>query len=195
MEKNAAQVILDRTAQFFNTLLNGAAAPAPDASGMPAAPQKMMEAKLKDGTVVEVTDMNVGGVVTIAGMPAPVGEHILEDGTKIILADNGVISEIEMPLVAPIPAAPTEDMSAKFAAFESATNEKFASYENKFADYEVKLSQANKVIQGLMDISKLLVEAPQGKPDSAVPIGNNFAAQTPVDPKEKWNILSKQLCS
>ena len=101
-----------------------------------------------------------------------------------------------MPQAAPAPAMPPmEDMSAKFAAFESATNEKFASYENKFAEYEVKLSQANKVIQGLMDISKLLVEAPQGKADSAVPVSNNFAAVTPEDPKEKWNLLSKQLCS
>jgi hypothetical protein len=90
---------------------------------------------------------------------------------------------------------PMEDMSAKFAAFESATNGKFAAYENKFAEYEVKLSQANKVIQGLMDISKLLVEAPQGKPDSAVPVSNNFAAVTVEDPKEKWEKLSKQLCS
>jgi hypothetical protein len=94
------------------------------------------------------------------------------------------------------PEAPmVEDMSAKFAAFESATNGKFAAYENKFAEYEVKLSQANKVIQGLMDISKLLVEAPQGKPDSAVPVSNNFAAVTVEDPKEKWEKLSKQLCS
>ena len=46
-----------------------------------------------------------------------------------------------------------------------------------------------------MDISKLLVEAPQAKPDSAVPVSNNFAAQQPEDPKEKWNLLSKQLCS
>ena len=187
-----AKEILDRTAQFFTELMQ----PAQDASGTPAAPQKMMEAKLKDGTVVEVSDMNVGGIVTIAGTPAPVGEHELEDGTKIVLADNGVISEIIMPQAAPAPAMPPmEDMSAKFAAFESATNEKFASYENKFAEYEVKLSQANKVIQGLMDISKLLVEAPQGKADSAVPVSNNFAAVTPEDPKEKWNLLSKQLCS
>ena len=134
-----AKEILDRTAQFFTELMQ----PAQDASGTPAAPQKMMEAKLKDGTVVEVTDMNVGGVVTIAGTPAPVGEHELEDGTKIVLVDNGVISEIIMPQAAPAPAMPPmEDMSAKFAAFESATNEKFASYENKFAEYEVKLSEA-----------------------------------------------------
>jgi hypothetical protein len=104
--------------------------------------------------------------------------------------------EIIPSQAAPEPATPAmEDMGAKFAAFESATNEKFASYENKFAEYEAKLAQSNKVIQGLMDLSKLLVEAPQAKPDSAVPMGNNFAAITPEDPKEKWNQMAKQLCS
>lgn len=187
-----AKEILDRTAQFFTELMQ----PSQDVSGTPAAPQKMMEAKLKDGTAIEVSDMNVGGVVTIAGTPAAVGEHELEDGTKIVLVDNGVIAEIIMPQAPAEPAMPPmEDMSAKFAAFESATNEKFASYENKFADYEAKLAQSNKVIQGLMDLSKILVEAPQGKPDSAVPASNNFAAVIPEDPKEKWNLLSKQLCS
>lgn len=187
-----AKEILDRTAQFFTELMQ----PAQDASGTPAAPQKMMEAKLKDGTVVEITEMAVGGVVTIAGTAAPVGEHELEDGTKIVLADNGVIAEIMMPQGAPAPAMPPmEDMSAKFAAFESATNEKFAAYESKFADYEAKLAQSNKVIQGLMDLSKILVEAPQAKPDSAVPAANNFAAQQPEDPKQKWDLLAKQLCS
>ena len=33
-------------------------------------------------------------------------EHELEDGTKIVLVDNGVISEIIMPQAAPAPAMP-----------------------------------------------------------------------------------------
>ena len=171
-----AKEILDRTAQFFTELMQ----PAQDASGTPAAPQKMMEAKLKDGTVVEVTDMNVGGVVTIAGTPAPVGEHELEDGTKIVLVDNGVISEIIMPQAAPA-MPPMEDMSAKFAAFESATNEKFANYAAKFEAQEIQLTKmntqlnkANKVIEQLLTLSQLIVDAPAATPDAAAKTSNNF---------------------
>jgi uncharacterized short protein YbdD (DUF466 family) len=191
-----AQNILDKVSMFFAELVGNEAMPMP--SGETAAPVKMMEAKLKDGTIVEVTELAVGGIVTIEGVPAPVGEHILESGETIVLADNGVIMEIkpkmqdevsvevEMPVV--------EDMSAKFAAFESATNEKFTAYENKFAQYEAKLGQANKVIEGLMQISKMLVEAPQSAPDAGVKTSNNFADQK-LDAKSEFEKFSKSICS
>ena len=85
-------------------------------------------------------------------------------------------------------------MSAKFAAFESATNEKFSAYENKFAQYEAKLGQANKVIEGLMQISKMLVEAPQSAPDAGVKTSNNFADQK-IDAKSEFEKFSKSICS
>ena len=159
-----------------------------------------MEAKLKDGTMVEVTEMAVGGVVTIAGAPAPVGEHMLEDGTMIVLGDNGVIMEIkpaesEAKVEVEVEASKVEDeMSAKFAAFESATNEKFQAYEEKFAQYEGKLSQANKVIEGLMQISKMLVEAPQAAPDSSVKTSNAFATDK-KDVRAEFAEFSKSICS
>jgi hypothetical protein len=160
----------------------------------------MMEAKLKDGTIVEVTELMVGGIVTIEGVAAPIGEHMLEDGTMIVLGDNGVIMEIKPAMeeeVAPaIPEEPIgqEDMSAKFAAFESATNEKFAAYEDKFAAYEVKLTQANKVIEGLMQISKMLVEAPQSQADSSVKNSNAFS-EVKKDARAEFENFSKSICS
>lgn len=184
-----AKTILDKVSIFFAELVNSPMADASgDVSGTPKAEVKMIAAKLKDGTEVEVTELALGGVVTIQGQPAPVGEHMLEDGTKIVVGDNGVIMEIEAP-EAPM----VEDMSAKFAAFESATNEKFAAYENKFAEYEVKLTQANKVIQGLMDISKLLVEAPTAKADESVKTQNNFSKE--VDARKAFENFSKSICS
>ena len=192
-----AQSILEKVQQFFVELVKEdqsfAAAPevAP-VSGMPEAPVKMMEAKLKDGTIIEVTELAIGGVVTIQGMPAPVGEHTLEDGTIIVVGDNGAILEIKPATeeVAPV----VEDMSAKFAAFENATNEKFAAYETKFAAYEIKLTQANKVIEGLMQISKMLVEAPQGTPDASVKTSNAFAEQK-ANAKAEFENFSKSICS
>jgi len=191
-----AQSILNKVSMFFAELVGDQM---PPVSGEPKAEEtKMMEAKLKDGTVVEVTEMAVGGIVTIEGMPAPVGEHELEDGTKIVLGDNGVIMEI-MPKVEDAPEVETEvpvveDMSAKFAAFENVTNEKFAAYEDKFAAYEVKLTQANKVIEGLMQISKMLVEAPQAQADSSVKTSNAFS-EVKKDARVEFENFSKSICS
>lgn len=191
-----AQNILEKVSLFFAELVNNEDMPMP--SGEPKAEVKMMEAKLKDGTIVEVTELAVGGIVTIAGVPAPVGEHELESGEVIVLGDNGAIMEIkpkkedEVSVEVEVPAV--EDMSAKFAAFESATNEKFSAYENKFAQYEAKLGQANKVIEGLMQISKMLVEAPQSAPDAGVKTSNNFA-EVKTDAKAEFDKFSKSICS
>ena len=202
-----AQSILDKVQQFFVELVkedqNFADAMPPvsgDVVAPQAAPVKMMEAKLKDGTVVEVSEMAIGGIVTIQGVAAPTGEHTLEDGTVLVLGDNGVIMEIKPaaeetpnPAIAEEPPM-MEDMTAKFAAFETATNEKFQAYESKFAQYEAKLSQANKVIEGLMQISKMLVEAPQAAPDSSVKTSNAFV-ETKKDARAEFENFSKTICS
>jgi hypothetical protein len=145
-------------------------------------PVAMVSATLEDGTVVEVTALEVGGIVTIEGVPAPVGEHKLSDGTVIVVGENGAIMEImpyveEMPIEAKMPKV--EDMGAKFSSLETATNEKFAtyetkfaSYETKFAEYESKLNKATQLIEGLMNLTKTLAETPTGTPDVAVK--NNF---------------------
>jgi uncharacterized short protein YbdD (DUF466 family) len=189
-----AQNILEKVSLFFAELVNNEDMPMP--SGEPKAEVKMMEAKLKDGTIVEVTELAVGGIVTIAGVPAPVGEHELESGDVIVLGDNGAIMEIKpkMQDEVKVEVPEVEDMSAKFAAFESATNDKFSAYENKFAQYEAKLGQANKVIEGLMQISKMLVEAPQSAPDAGVKTSNNFA-EAKTNAKAEFDKFSKSICS
>jgi spore coat protein CotH len=151
--------------------------------------QNFMEATLKDGTAVQVTELAVGGIVSINGTPAPTGEHELTDGTILVVGDNGAITEIKMPAAAPEETAPAqEDMGVKFSAFETATNEKFASYESKFAAYEqrfaayeTKLEAATKVINDLITLTQKLAETPTGTPDEVVKAGNNFHS----DKKEK----------
>jgi len=191
-----AQNILDKVSLFFAELVNSEDMPMP--SGEPKAEVKMIEAKLKDGTIVEVSEMAVGGIVTIEGKPAPVGEHELESGDVIVLGDNGAIMEIKPKMEeekkVEIEVPVMEDMTAKFAAFESATNDKFSAYESKFAQYEAKLGQANKVIEGLMQISKMLVEAPQSAPDAGVKTSNNFA-EAKNDAKAEFEKFSKSICS
>lgn len=147
-------------------------------------PVALVSATLKDGTAVEVTEMAVGGIVTINGVPAPVGEHELSDGSVLVVGENGAITEIKPAQQMPEEPAAQEDMTAKFSAFESVTNEKFTSYESKFAayeqrfaDYEAKLNKATQVIEGLLNLTQTLAETPTGVPDQAVKTSNNFVAE------------------
>lgn len=137
---------------------------------------KLATAKLMDGTEVEVTELAVGGIVTIQGVPAPVGEHQLEDGTIIVVGDNGAIMEIK-PAMTEKAAPAQEDMASLFSAFQTSTNEKFAAYEQRFADYEAKLNKANSIIDALLDVTKTLAETPTGTPDQAVKTQNNFKVE------------------
>ena len=160
--------IIEKLRLTFNELVNNAEVPTVETAPEMVVPTM---AKLKDGTEVEISEMGVGGIVTIQGVPAPVGDHELEDGTVITVGDNGAITAIVPTATEP---AMVEDMSAKFSAFELSTNEKFASYEAKFADYEAKLKKATKVIEGLLNLTQTLAEAPTGTPDPIVKTTNNF---------------------
>ena len=181
-----AKEILQKVKQYFNEL---AAAPEID---------KMMEAteyELKDGGKVMIDKLEVGGIVMIDGNAALPGEAELADGSKMTIGDNGVITAIEVvkPEEEEEMIEPIQDMSSKFAAFETLTSEKFANYEIKFsayeqrfADYEVKMKKANKVIDELLKLSTLLVEAPVQAPDNSVRTSNAFKE---VEEKKSLNIL------
>jgi len=176
---NAKEIIEKLRIQFNELVKNADVVPPTTPSAIPE-PVKMAIAKLKDGTEVEVTELEIGGIVTIQGVPAPIGEHELEDGTIIVLGDNGVIMEIKVVTDAGYKPK-EEEMSAKFSAFENSTKEKFTSYEAKFADYEEKfatyesrLNKATKVIEGLLNLTQTLAETPTGTPDASIKTNNNF---------------------
>lgn len=62
---------------------------------------KLSQAKLEDGTIVEFEgdELMVGSTLYVISedgskTTAPVGEHILENGTKVTVDENGVVTEI-----------------------------------------------------------------------------------------------------
>ena len=156
--------VLERIRDVFNEI------------NKPVQPVAMMDAKLQDGTMVQVTDLAVGGIVTIDGVPAPAGEHTLEDGTTIVLGDNGAIMEIKPKVETEVEIeVPEMEMASKFAAFENMTTEKFSGYEAKFsayeqrfAEYEGRLTKAMQVIDGLLNLTQTIASAPTGQPDASV---------------------------
>ena len=186
------EIILGKVKQFFNDLVN----PAPIMAEAPALPvdPAATEYELKDGGSVTIDKLEVGGIVMIDGIPALPGDLVLADGTMLTVIDNGAISAVTlgtgMEPAEPIAEPAGEDMSAKFASFEtlasgkfadyegrfSAYETKFSAYEQRFADYEVKMAKANKVIEELLKLSTLIVEAPIGAPDPAIRTQNTFSA-------------------
>ncbi len=54
---------------------------------------------LADGTEVKITKLEVGGIVTIADVPAPVGSHMLQDGQSVTVDEAGVITAIAPAIV------------------------------------------------------------------------------------------------
>jgi len=189
-----AKEILARVKEFFNELTAPAPAPAPEA------PVKLSEYEVKGGGMVTIDKLEAGGVVLIDGAPAVAGELELADGTKLVIAENGVIAEV-MPGAAAeateVPGMPDVDMAGKFAALEQlATGKfteyetKFAAYENRFAAQELQLSKANKVIEQLLQLSQVLVDAPAAQPDPAVKTAAGFQAE-PKEKKIAYDILFK----
>lgn len=182
-DKLTATEVLSRVKQYFTELM----APVPPvptpAAADPAAPAAPSEYELKDGGKVMIDKLEVGGIVMIDGAPAVPGDVELADGTKLTIGENGVISALTPgDPAAPAAPDPTVEMSTKFASFETATNEKFAQYETKFsayeqrfAEYEVKMKKANKVIEELLNLSQLIVEAPAAAPDPATRGGAGFS--------------------
>jgi hypothetical protein len=160
-----AKEIIEKLKMTFNEL-----------TGAPA-PASFITGTLKDGTEVEVTALEVGGIVTIAGSPAPAGEHTLSDGTIIVLGENGTIMEIKTA-EAPAEVPAEDDMMKKFSAFEVAANQRFAMHEQKFAEYEAKLAKANQVIEGLINLTQTLAETPTGTPDASIKSTNSFQDDT-----------------
>lgn len=181
-----AKEILEKLKLTFNELVSNADTSA--APVEPTAPEMIVptKAKLADGTEVEISEMAVGGIVTISGTPAPVGDLTLEDGTVLTIGDNGAITALTPAANAP---AMVEDMGGMdkkklgmeemFSAFQTSTNEKFASYEAKFADYEAKLAKATSVIEGLLNLTQVLAETPTGTPDPVI-TKSNFKNDEPV---------------
>lgn len=145
---------------------------------------------LQSGVKVMIDKLEVGGKVSVldeAGnmAPAPIGEHILADGTKITVDESGSIVAIETPIsetieeVAP-EAAPApemmqnEEMKSKIEEMQKQLDEmksKFEAAESKSSEIEAKFSK------GISELSDVLIQLMQ------------TSSSAPTEqPKEKFNV-------
>ena len=137
----------------------------------PSEPQvtkvEMAKYSLVDGTKVQISALEIGGMVQMAdGTPAPQGEHQLMDGTSIQVDEMGVIIEISSPKedvvveepVAPASAvAPAQDTTAMAQELKAEFAEQKSQLEAKITELE------NKVRQGFGQVAEL-VEALSNTP-------------------------------
>ena len=85
---------------LFGEVAVQAPAPVPEPVG---SGQVFADYKLKDGTVVSIDKVEIGGSVNLNGEPAPDGYHLLEDGTKIEVSKGLIVGVEKEAVVAEVP--------------------------------------------------------------------------------------------
>jgi uncharacterized protein YuzE len=160
---------------------------------------EMAEYSLMDGTKVEISALEIGGLVTLEGEPAPVGDHELMDGTEITLDENGKITAIETKVVEASPEVDVEagydkkkeeemaeEFNAKIAELIEANDAKIAELENKVKQ---GFAQVAELIEA---ISSTPTEDPIKKPSSFTEFVNTKSIKEQRIDKYRQAILNNK---
>ena len=110
----------------------------------PTTEQTFIDAKLMDGTIIRYESLEVGMpllVIDEAGneLPAPDGEHELEDGTKVTV-EAGIITEVASK-EEEAPEAEEAPIEQPMAAVETVSKEDFETLKNEVADLKTKFEE------------------------------------------------------
>lgn len=152
---------------------------------------------LKDGTTtVNISEMKVGGVAMIGGVPAPAGEYELSDGTKCTIGEGGLITAIT-------PAAGDPNMMTEQKVNEL-IGKALQAHQALMAEQKTKLESAEKIIgeqktalgnqdKKIAGLFELVEELAKAAPD---PVGDpklSFAQQNVKTAEEKRAALVERL--
>jgi septal ring factor EnvC (AmiA/AmiB activator) len=158
--------------------------------------QKMYDAKLVDGTIVQWEgELSEGTAIMVVAedgntIPAPDAVHELEDGTKITTV-GGLITAIESKEKeeeGEMKEEMANEFEKMFASHLEAFNsllEKFSTIENKVAEYELKFSE---ISNNINDITKNNTE----KFNAIVEIVDAISEQPAGEPEPVKNVLFKK---
>lgn len=153
---------------------------ADEAGNAPEVVTEFAEGVLTDGTIVKFDKLEIGGIISVVTeegeVPAPVGEHELEDGTIVVVSEPGVISEIKM--------AEGEEIAVEIEVEQS--QEEAFNYDAKFLEisenFNSKMTEIENKVSALNDVTKKLIEfmeafaTIESAPESQAP-KNTFLAQ------------------
>jgi hypothetical protein len=146
---------------------------------------KLGSIMLADGSVkieFEGDTMKVGDAIWVIAeggekVPVPIGEHPLEDGTILIVVDEGIVSEIkpaEAPAEpnAPVDATePTDGKVSNDAKIASEIESAIKSILIKYTAQETKIAELETLVA---ELSK----QPASKPIQGTPVQVDFSAMT-----------------
>ena len=176
---NAKDAIMQIRALFEDMPQVEAPAPAP-APVVEEVPVTFAEYSLMDGTKVMISELAIGGNVTLAdGSPAPMGEHQLADGTTIQVDELGKIIEIASPKEDLMPEeAPAEAPAEMGKKLDQQMADEIAALVSENENLKTQVAQLEaKVKNGFSQVAEL-IEALTKTPN-AEPIAqprNNFGS-------------------
>lgn len=140
------------------------------------APATFGEAKLMDGTVIKYNTevLGVGSAITVVTesgeLPAPDGEHELENGDKITTT-NGIVDKIDAKVieapavVEPMAAAPVSAPSNPLVdALKALMDGKFEAHTKEVNDLKAVVAEQTKALQAFQSFFNNLVDIPTGEP-------------------------------
>lgn len=166
-------------------------APAPAEAPIEEVPVTFAEYSLMDGTKVMISELAIGGEVTLAdGSPAPMGEHQLADGTQIELDETSKIVSIETPEVEAeiadeTPAEMGKKMDEKMADEIAALVSENENLKTQVAQLEAKVKNGFSQVAELIEA---LTKTPNAEP-IAQP-RNNFGSNVTTHDM-KYNRIEK----
>lgn len=142
---------------------------------------------LQDGTKVSVDKLEIGGMVTIDGTPAPDGEHQLQDGT-VISTKDGAIVEISTPAEETIDEEVTSDLKKQKMEELGKTMDETST---KVKMIEEALAKQGEAIKSMMELVEKMAQAPISEP--AATVKNQYTAQAPMTKDEKFEGIVKAI--
>jgi hypothetical protein len=161
------------------------------------------EGVLADGTIVKFDTLEAGGMISVVTpdgeIPAPVGEHELEDGTIVIVLEEGIIAEVKMVEADGNEVEVEVEMSKEDEDAKPSTEEvvaepqidRFAeiseAFNSKLAEVETKVDMLNDVTKKLVEFMDMFAKVETAQETQAPK--NAFSAQNKVSKADAYKKL------
>lgn len=122
------------------------------------------EGVLADGTIVKFDKLEAGGMISVitpdGEIPAPVGEHELEDGTIVVVLEEGIIAEVKMvePNQDEVVVEMSEEDDAPAIEEEVIAEPQVDRFAEISEAFNSKLAEVESKVDLLNDVTKKLVE-------------------------------------
>jgi hypothetical protein len=138
-------------------------------------PVKMVEVKTKDGVILEVDKLEVGGLVLLNGAPVADGDYEAEDGTKMKVV-SGLITEIQA--AEPVAVEIEVEAMKKLPGMFSAINADFAATKNEIADLKKTIATQKESLKQMFSLVEKIAQSSIEKPIEKV---KSFDEMTPLE--------------